>query len=76
MRSNLKTNTMIQGIKSKFYTDVKTPIIAGMQFCYNKGETKNNKCKQIGYDLVRIYFDTIEKDCTIGQERIKRIFND
>ena len=47
-----------------------------MQFCYGKGETKNNKCKQIGYDLVRIYFDTIEKDCTIGQERIKRVFND
>ena len=66
---------MVQGIKSKFYTDVKTPVIAGMQFCYGKGVIKNNKLKQVGYDLVRIYFDTIEKDCTIGQEKIKRVFN-
>jgi hypothetical protein len=63
------------GIRSKFYTEVKSPIIAGMQFSYVKGETKNNKARQIGYDLVRIYFDTPEKDCVIGEERIKRIIN-
>lgn len=71
----IKNKKMLQGIKSKFYTDIKTPVMAGMQFSYNKGETKNNKLQKIGYDLVRIYFDTIEKDCTIGQERIKRVFN-
>jgi hypothetical protein len=63
------------GIRSKFYTEVKSPIIAGMQFSYVKGETKNNKPRQIGYDLIRIYFDTREKDCVIGEERIKRIIN-
>jgi hypothetical protein len=67
---------MIEGIKSKYYTDVKSPIIAGMKFCYKKGLTSDNKCMQIGYDLVRIYYDTIDKDCVIGQERIKRVFND
>jgi hypothetical protein len=65
---------MIEGAKSNFYTDVKTLIIAGMEFCYKKGETKNNKCMQIGYDLVRIYFDSKDKDLTIGQQRIKRVF--
>ena len=66
---------MIQGIKSEFYTDVKTPIYAGMQFCYTQGKTKNNKIKKMGYELTRIYFDSIEKDCTIGQEKRKRGIN-
>ena len=25
------------------------PIMAGMQFCYTKGETKNNKMHEVGY---------------------------
>ncbi len=35
--------------------------------------TKNYKMRRIGYDIVRIYFDNADKDCTIGQQRIKRI---
>lgn len=61
---------MINGIKTKFYTDVKMPICAGMQF-----RTKNNKIKKIGYEIFRQYFDTEEKDCQVGSERIKRILN-
>lgn len=61
---------MLQGQKSKFYIDVKTPVKAGMQF-----GTKDYKIKKIGYDLVRIYFDNQDKDCTIGMERLKRILN-
>ena len=59
---------MIQGTKSKFFTDVKSPVMAGMEF----GST-NYKIKKIGYDIIRIYYDSIEKDLTIGQERIKRV---
>ena len=66
---------MIIGMKSIFFTDVKSPISAGMQFTYNKGGLKGYKCKCIGYDLIRIYFDTKEKDYTIGEERIKRVIN-
>ena len=61
---------MLQGQKSKFYIDVKTPVKAGMKF-----GTKDYKIKKIGYDLVRIYFDNQDKDCTIGMERLKRILN-
>lgn len=61
---------------TKFFTDVKSPIMAGMQFCYTKGETKNNKIKQVGYDVVRIYYDSVEKDCVVGEKRFKRVFNE
>ena len=61
---------------TNYFNDVKTPIMAGMQFCYKNGETKNHKLKKVGYDLVRIYFDTKEKDCVVGQQRIKRVFYD
>ena len=59
---------------TKYFTDVKSPIIAGMQFCYPKGETINNKLKEVGYDIVRIYYNSPEKDCVIGQKRLKRVF--
>jgi hypothetical protein len=58
---------MIQGEKTKIYTDVKIPVYAGMQF-----NTSNYKMKKIGYDTFRHYFDTKEKDCQVGSERIKR----
>ena len=54
--------------KTKYYTDTKTPVKAGMQF-----KTANNKIKTIGFDVYRHYFDTPEKDCLIHSERIKRI---
>lgn len=58
---------------TKFYRDVKTPILAGMQFTYNKGVKKNNKIKKIGYDLVRLYYDSAKMDCLIAQVKIKRV---
>ncbi len=61
---------------TQFFTDVKSPIMAGMQFCYTKGKTNNNKMKQVGYDVVRIYYDSAEKDCVVGEKRLKRVFND
>lgn len=60
--------------KSEFFVDVKTPIKAGMQFNNGKISPISYKMKIVGYDLVRIYFDSEEKDCTISQERLKRVF--
>lgn len=60
---------MIQGIRTAHYTDVKMPIIAGMQF-----GTKDNKLKKVGYDIFRHYFDTPQKDYQVGSERKKRVF--
>jgi hypothetical protein len=62
-------------METNFFTDVKSPILAGMQFCYTKGETKNNKIKQVGYDVVRIYYDSAEKDCAVSEKRLKRVLN-
>lgn len=59
---------MIQGEKSKFYTDVKMPIEAGMKF-----GTNDYKIKKVGYEIIRQYFDTEQKDWQIGSERIKRV---
>ena len=59
---------MIQGTKTKIYSDVKLPVMAGMQF-----GTNDNKIRKIGYDIFRHYFDTKEKDCQVGSERIKRV---
>jgi hypothetical protein len=59
---------MIQGTKTKIYNDVKIPVLAGMQF-----GTNNYKIRKIGYDIFRHYFDTKEKDCQVGSERIKRV---
>lgn len=60
---------MEQNKKTEFYDDVKSYIFAGMEF-----GTKNYKLKKVGYNIVRIYFDSKEKDLTIGQEKIKTIF--
>lgn len=64
---------MIQGTKSQFFTDVKLPIIAGIEFCYPN--TKNNKMRKVGYEVYRNYFDSEKKDWQIGSERIKRVIN-
>lgn len=60
----------MKGTKTKIYNDVKIPVLAGMQF-----GTKNYKIKKIGYDVFRHYFDTKEKDCQVGSERIKRVIH-
>ena len=59
----------VEGTATPFYTDVKSPIHAGMQF----GNPRNSKIRKVGYDIVRIYFDSAEKDCTVGMQRIKRV---
>jgi hypothetical protein len=59
-----------EGIKTKYYTDVKLDICAGMQF-----GTKNYKMRKIGYEIIRQYFDTKEKDFQVGREKIKRVIN-
>ena len=61
---------MTQGTKTKIYNDVKIPVLAGMQF-----GTNNYKIRKIGYDIFRHYFDTKEKDCQVGSERIKRVIH-
>lgn len=60
----------LKGIKTDFFTDVKVPVRAGMEF-----GTKNYKIRAIGYDVFRQYFDTKEKDMQVGSQRIKRIIN-
>lgn len=64
---------MVQGIKTRFHSDVKMPVFAGMQFTYP--DTKNNKISKIGHDVFRHYYDSKEKDCQVGSERIKRVLN-
>ena len=59
--------------KSNYFIDVKTQIFAGMQFAYKNGDTKSNAIRCIGYDITRIYFDSQERDCVTGQQRIKRV---
>jgi hypothetical protein len=61
----------MKGIRTEFFTDVTMPIIAGMQF-----GTKNYKMKKVGHEVYRQYFDTKEKDCQVGVEIIKKVFND
>jgi len=62
---------MITGVKTQIFVDVKTPIMAGM------GKLKNGqyitKLTKIGHEVHRHYFDTINKDCQVGTERIKRV---
>jgi len=60
---------MITGIKTKFFSDVKIPVRAGMQF-----NTKNYKLKIVGHDHFRLYFDNDIKDCQVGSVKLKRVF--
>lgn len=57
-----------------FYTDVKSSIVAGMEQTYINGGTKNNKLKKVGYKIVRLFFDTKEKDCLVGESAVKTVF--
>jgi hypothetical protein len=58
----------VEGKKTKFYTDVKSPIRAGMPFGSN-----DYKIKTIGHDVYRLYYDSKDKDMQVGVQRIKRI---
>jgi hypothetical protein len=60
--------SQLTGVKTKFYSDVKIKVNAGMQF-----NTKNYGIRVIGYDVFRHYFDNINKDCQIGSQRTKRV---
>ena len=57
----------MKGIKTIYFTDVKMPIVAGMQF-----GTKNYKMKTVGYEIYRQYFDSEDKDWQVGVEVIER----
>jgi hypothetical protein len=58
------------GQKTPYHSDVRLPVYAGMPF----GKT-DNKIRKVGYEVFRHYFDTPDKDCQVGSERIKRIIN-
>ncbi len=60
----------LQGVKTDFFTDVKVPIRAGMEF-----GTTNYKIRTIGYEVFRQYFDTKEKDMQVGSQKIERTIN-
>jgi hypothetical protein len=61
----------VEGAKTKHYKDVRVPIKAGMPF----GKKGDYKLKKIGYEVIRQYFDTAEKDMQVGRQRIKRVIN-
>jgi len=61
---------IVEGTKTKFYKDVKMPIKAGMPF-----GKKDYKIRTIGYEVIRQYFDSKEKDYQVGRQRIKRVIN-
>lgn len=64
---------MLQGIKTQFFSEVKLPVVAGMQF--QAGKIINVKMKTIGYEIYRHYFDNADKDWQVGSERIERKLN-
>ena len=64
----MRTIENLKGEKSKFYSDVRIPVKAGMQF-----GTKDYKIRKIGYDVFRHFYDSKEKDMQIGSQRIKRV---
>lgn len=64
---------MLQGTKTEFFTDVKLPVKAGMQF--QNGKIVNAKIKTIGYEVYRHYFDNANKDWQVGSEKIERKLN-
>jgi len=59
---------MLEGAKTQYYTDVKMPIFAGMEF-----GTKNYKLRKVGFEVIRQYFDNDVKDFQVGRERVKRV---
>lgn len=61
---------MVEGTQTKFYIDKKMPIKAGMPF-----GKKDYKIRTIGYEVIRQYFDSKEKDYQVGRQRIKRVIN-
>jgi hypothetical protein len=63
-----ETKSALIGEKTKFYTDVRVPVKAGMEF-----GTRNYKIRTIGYDVFRHYFDNANKDWQVGSQRIKRV---
>ena len=48
------------------------PIMAGMQFCYTKGETKNNKIHQVGHYDYEIVTSPLGE--TLSEKSFNRIF--
>ena len=56
--------------KTAFFTDVKTDIKAGME--YREGKILTAKMRKVGTQKTRIYFDTAQKDCIVGHERLQR----
>jgi hypothetical protein len=59
---------MLEGTKTQYYTDVKMPIFAGMEF-----GNKNYKLRKVGFEVIRQYFDNDVKDFQVGRERVKRV---
>lgn len=68
----------VSGKSSKFYKDVKSIIRAGMEFDYRGGTRDKAKyspvIKDVGHKIIRIYFETNEKDLIIGEQVIKTVW--
>jgi len=70
IRKSNEGQSQLIGEKTKFYTDVRILVSAGMEF-----GTRNYKIRKIGYDVFRHYFDNANKDYQVGSQRIKRVIN-
>jgi hypothetical protein len=68
MANTINTIGGLNGTKTKFHSDVKMSVSAGMEF-----GTKNYKMRVVGYEIFRHYFDSVEKDCQVGSQRMKRV---
>ena len=64
-----KPKFSLYGQSSNFWTDVKSDIKAGMPF----NGSGNNKITTVGYQITRTYFDSPNKDWTIGYQVVKRV---
>jgi len=69
MTTKLISRKIINGNEVSIY---RHPIIAGMQFCYSKGRTKNNKMHEIGYYDYEIIVNSIGE--TLSEKSFKKVF--
>lgn len=68
-KSKLISRKIVDGNEVNVY---RHPIIAGMQFTYNKQRTKNNELQVIGYYDYEIIYSQIGE--TLSEKRYPNVF--
>lgn len=69
MKTKLISQKTVCGNEISIY---RHEIMAGMEFCYTKGKTKNNKIKAVGYYDFEIITNNIGE--TISERKLQTVF--